>query len=364
MTLRELLRDPFLQTPKAITYRSDFFDYVSDSLDKFNDKVDSLDDDEHLDIIGVKYNPSFIKEIINILVDGLKQCIALYLDGKINEAYIQLNNTMTHERKNFYLNIKQFNFDKQTNFYRIRKQRENILFTPNEMFHIPYESRGIVQNQRFSINGFPSLYLSSNLYTCWEELHRPDLNDFQAIRFRNKVELSVLDLAPQPIPRTLTKEHYRYLLTWPIIFACGIKVRNKNDVFKPEYIIPQLLLQWVRQNDEIDCIRYYSTNVDRYNSASKGDFSNYVFPVKNNEKKGYCSELKGLFRHTEPISWQTYQMATGGQNFIFLEKELLSIDKKISNLEIIKNRPYPYSYSILGKMEHFLDNMSLEDIKF
>jgi hypothetical protein len=364
MTFRELLRDPLLQTPKSTIYKGDFHSYLTETFEKFSGKVDKLDIDEEITIPGVRYKPLYIKEIVNILIDGIQQTVLLYLDGKINEAYNHLSSTLNHERKRFYEIINQLNIDHQKNFYRIRRQRNNTLFTPQELFHIPFELRGCVRNQRFSINGFPSLYVSSNLYTCWEELHRPDLNNFQAMRLRNIVELNVLDLTPPLIPRIIDRNHYRYLLIWPIIFACSIRVQKPDDIFKPEYIIPQLLLQWVRQNDNIDCIRYYSTNIDRYNSASKGDFSNYVFPVKTNAKLGYCAELQSLFRHTQPISWQAYQMATGGQSFIYSKEEMKKIDEKIPNLELIKNKPYPYSYSVLGKLEYYLDKMILIDADF
>jgi hypothetical protein len=364
MKFRELLGDSFLQTPKPNIYKNDFLDYVKTNLKKFEEKVDSLDDDEQVTIPQIRYKPAYVKEIVGILVDGLLECLELYLDGKITEAYNKLDATLNHERKRFYELIKQFKIDTQTDFYRIRTSNDNTLFTPAELFHIPYELRGCVKNQRFSINGFPSLYLSSNLYTCWEELQRPNLSDFQAIRFRSMYELSVLDLTPPKISRITTRSHYRYLVTWPIIFACSIRVKSKNDIFKPEYIIPQLLLQWVRQNDDIDCIRYFSTNIDHYTSGSKGDFSNFVFPVKSNAKKGYCSDLKATFHHTSPISWQTYQMATGGQTFSYLSDEFEAIDNKIQHLEIIKNHSYPYSYSILGKLEHYLDNLETGEIEF
>jgi len=364
MTFRELLRDPLLQTPKSTIYKGDFYSYLTETLEKFSNRVNKLDIDEEITIPGIRYKPLYIKDIIGILINGIQETISLYLDGKINEAYNHLSSTLSHERKDFYGIIKQINIDHQTDFYRIRRQSNNTLLTPPELFHIPFELRGCVRNQRFSINGFPSLYVSSNLYTCWEELHRPNLNDFQAMRLRNIVELNVLDLTPPLIPRVIDKNHYRYLLIWPIIFACSIRVQRPDDIFKPEYIIPQLLLQWVRQNDNIDCIRYYSTNVDRYNSATKGDFSNYVFPVKTNATSGYCTELQSLFRHTEPISWQAYQMATGGQSFIYSKEDMKTIDEKIPNLELIKNKPYPYSYSVLGKLEYYLDKMTLTEADF
>lgn len=35
----------------------------------------------------------------------------------------------------------------------------------------------------------------------------------------------------------------KYLLFFPIIIACSFKVNNENDSFKPEYIIPQLIME-------------------------------------------------------------------------------------------------------------------------
>ncbi|MFW1494652.1 hypothetical protein ACEV9S_24505, partial [Vibrio parahaemolyticus] len=51
-------------------------------------------------------------------------------------------------------------------------------------------------------------------------------------------------------------------MTWPLIAACSIRVKNPSDNFKPEYIIPQLLLQWARDYKSIDGIRYTSTHIE------------------------------------------------------------------------------------------------------
>lgn len=33
-----------------------------------------------------------------------------------------------------------------------------------------------------------------------------------------------------------------YLIIWPLMAACSVRVKNTTNTFKPEYIIPQLLL--------------------------------------------------------------------------------------------------------------------------
>src|SRR5205823_638449 len=53
-----------------------------------------------------------------------------------------------------------------------------------DLFHIPFNSRHLITNQRYSFPGLPCLYLGQSLYVCWEELGRPDLNGVVISRFR------------------------------------------------------------------------------------------------------------------------------------------------------------------------------------
>ena len=70
-------------------------------------------------------------------------------------------------------------FDKMSPGVPMYKCRENsklFHFSKDEMFHIPYEKRNLVGNQRFSLSGLPCLYLGGSSYICWEELGRKDLS--------------------------------------------------------------------------------------------------------------------------------------------------------------------------------------------
>jgi hypothetical protein len=64
---------------------------------------------------------------------------------------------------------------------------------------------------------------------------------------------------------------------------------------------------------------------------------------------------------TETISWQLLEYAIGGQPFIGAGGA--GINKKIAEIEIIKGRKYPYSYSALGNMELYLDGMPTKKIE-
>ena len=89
---------------------------------------------------------------------------------------------------------------------------------------------------------------------------------------------------------------------------------NKNDPFAAEYIIPQLLMQWVRNEigtnkgdeyDQLVGIRYFSCASVK---ASEMGF-NYVFPTSGQQKSAelpYCSVLAKAFRLTNPVYIHEY----------------------------------------------------------
>ena len=105
-----------------------------------------------------------------------------------------------------------------------------------------------------------------------------------------------------------------YLLWYPLIASCSYTRVNKNDPFAAEYIIPQLLMQWVRneigtnKDDEygqLVGIRYFSCA-----SVKASDMGfNYVFPTSGQQKSAelpYCSVLAKAFRLTTPVYIHEY----------------------------------------------------------
>ena len=151
-------------------------------------------------------------------------------------------------------------------------------------------------------------------------------------------------------------------MTFPLIIACSIKVKDTNSIFKPEYIIPQILLQWIRENEDIDAIKYSSTHLKYDSKKLDDDLFNIVLPVKENKDRGLCSRLKNTFNMSDIISKQLIDFSSGGDNFFYDCEESAKIDKKISSLEIIKGKRLPYSHSILGRMELLLENMPTNEI--
>jgi len=355
MRITDFLKDDFFRLPRIQGPKEDYKIFINKVFKQFLEKLDSLNSFD-----DIEFSISSIKQRQNHLVSQLRLAIDNYYDGKPASALAELENGLKSDLKNFetLLNVREFY--SESDFYRIRIHKENFPIPSDNFFHIPFELRGKIKTQRFSIPGFPSLYLGTSSYVCWEELNRPNLNDFQIVRLSNTQPIKVVDLSPPKGMDASSYEFYKYLMIWPLVFASSVRVRNYDDDFKPEYIIPQLLLQWVRKDNRIDGISYQTTHIVFKESLSKGEFLNVVLPVKENKTKGLCSELERKFLMTESTSVQLNQCSTnriidGGNTFN-------NRKKAIEKIELIKGIPTEYEVSIFGELEDILLEMECKAI--
>lgn len=355
MKIIDFLSDDFFNLPRVQGPKEDYKLFVNRIFKEFLEKLDSI---EYFEDISFEINT--IKERQNHLVEQLKSAISHYYAGKPASALSELEKGLNSNLKNFeeILNVREFHSN--TDFYRIRIHKLNFPLKPENFFHIPFDLRGKIKTQRFSIPGFPSLYLGNSSYVCWEELNRPNLNDFQIVRLKNTQLLKVIDLSPPKGDNKSPYEYYKYLMIWPLVFASSVRVRNYDDYFKPEYIIPQLLLQWVRKDNRIDGISYQTTHINFKESLSKGEFLNIVLPVKENKTRGLCSELENKFLMTESTSVQLNQCSTSG--LIDGGGAIRYSNRNVQEIELIKGVPTNYDISIFGELEEVLSEMETKKI--
>lgn len=367
MKFHEVFNEELLQLPKSIPNNSSFKKFLYQLFDKYLELIKDIVP-EKVCIKGLE-NVSNFKQTYLIqgkFINGLKSSIEYYYNGQPAQAFFEFEKTLNQRLKNYPQMLVISNVSAHENFYRIRKSESNYLFKPNEMFHISYENRHKVSAQRYSINGFPTLYLSNALYLAWEELNRPELNKFQVIRFELQKELKILDLSISDWSVDYyNKWAYKFLLSWPLIAACSIKVKEKEAPFKAEYIIPQLLLQWVRNQTVIDGIKCNSSHLTHDFQMKNSNLYNLVLPVKIDKNSGLCPELARFFKSTDTVSWQILQCIKGNRHPIKADHYL--IDDKIPFFELIKNAKYikhkfKYSDSVLGDMELFLNDQELKKI--
>jgi len=361
VTLTEFLNDDLFKLP--LSYSGNYTQYLKKILiDGYYAKIEKLSDND-IDNDSFKFSLAFIKDNQKKFTNGLIKSVSNYLDGKPNEAYKELDKTIRGNGKRFDDILNYQEVEPNTDFYRMRIASPNNPLDKNEMFHIPFEKRGLVKTQRFSIPGFPSLYLGSSVYVCWEELGRPLRNQFQVVRINNSNPLKILDLSPISKIDMLNKSKmYRYFMTWPLIAACSIKVQNREDTFKPEYIIPQILLQWISNNREVDAVTYQTTNIDFKNVSTRGNLTNTVFPVLTNRNSGLCPELKRNFKITEPLSPELIDLVEGFGAVKWVSLDTHPLDIKVANLEIVKGKITKYSKSVFGELEEYLNETELKSI--
>ena len=144
-------------------------------------------------------------------------------------------------------------------------------------------------------------------------------------------------------------------MTFPIILACTIKVKNELADFKPEYIIPQLLLELVSRNESVDGIKFISTKVD-YKKIDNVPAYNYVFPIKQPTREGLCKKLVSCFHTTSPTSWAIEQLIDSGSANSYIE------NKETGEIAIIDDNKSNYLLTSFGQLELKLKDREVKKI--
>lgn len=233
--------------------------------------------------------------------------------------------------------------------YRVVRVEENKVFPRKRIFHPPYSLRRRIATNRYSIAGYPSLYLATTVELADLEnglfSHRQpaiaarfSLNTDYIRTIEQSVRILDLSWTPQAladpgsaekikenrkrfedlvdasdrISGSSAKGHApeRYLLRYPLLAACSY-IRVKREGFAPEYILPQLLTQWLRQelDAELVGIKYFSCYTEH--AADIG--ANYCFPATGDTilrdkggEESYCPVLNEAFLLTEPVYLPNY----------------------------------------------------------
>lgn len=210
--------------------------------------------------------------------------------------------------------------------YRARKISEKELeekcgdLEEIPMFHLPLNQREKVKSYRYSLAGCPSLYFGSKPKICFKEIGETKTDKLYCSKFQATVvdykifkstDIILLDLRNwlpefQPnLPQTENDEKilHQFLCLWPLIAACSVRVNKPDEYFKPEYLIPQLVYQSIKEvkmdsqnyiTRKLDGIIYSSTKLDAFNP--KTDYNIAIPSSVSNEEN-----LRESFRQSNPI---------------------------------------------------------------
>lgn len=213
-------------------------------------------------------------------------------------------------------------------FFRGRKS--SGILTVDELFHIPFNKRHLIGNQRYSITGQPLLYLGLSPIDVVYEL-RQSIKQIENIYFCSFVhatddELWVLDI---------TNPYPDFFSNYDILSNEGIPLNQFNDqldtgsdffkfiltqfcsfrrsrwteagVFAEEYVLPQLLSEVLRENS-FSGILFSSTRVDSKVCYSKAKFhvnrhrENLALFTSYNDTENIDRNLFNQFIASKPIT--------------------------------------------------------------
>lgn len=302
------------------TYPGDLLDYYHDFFERYRKHLDKIDA-EVWSFINLSMK-AFVKrhgghdvlfnirEEVENLMDAILSSSLFYLNGSPCGAYEKLEQVLISNDCHLLNILPQIQFS--GTLYRVRNQRG--LDNQKELFHTPFELRNSCGSYRFSILGYPSLYLACSLSTALAESHI-DSEEYSAMGFRNGNALQCVDLS-LPNRDLCFWERYSLVLFYPLIVACGLHVRDDGKPFKPEYVIPQILFQIVKEHSSLQGISYTSTRVP---SPDYRNFQqrNFVLIVPEaNMPKGQSKELANIFKCSKPLSPNIGEDAVSFENRI------------------------------------------------
>ncbi len=245
--------------------------------------------------------------------DSIIKLLELYNGANLKKIYEHLSISMDKIKCYLYTQtIPRENY----NFYRIRPS-DNGEFNRKELFHIPMNKRHMIKPYRYSIAGYPCLYLSTGIDLCWFECGMPkkfSISQFSFDPTDNTNVISLIDFTYDPIdlysrivPTYYNKPNdkdkiddyiLKHFVSHPLRAACSIIANNRNTPFIEEYILPQLLLLWVRESNEYNGVIYSSAS--SIEEATRLNYYNIVLPAKDLGVE-YCSYLKQIFKVSKPI---------------------------------------------------------------
>lgn len=343
--MEKILTDFFgsekLELPLAWVNDSNFEDFLNNIFKEHKKLIEYLCKfpiDSYTPKDGYEKNYKYIikkikkgKDVSENISEKILSCLKECFNNRESIAYRILKNMLDNygDDDNGVLNylkelfsVKVIKYSKYAPFsdlYRVTIDNGDLSQNPLRLFHVPYNLRKKIGTNRYSVPRFPGLYIGGSAELCWRELNMPQNEKLYIAKYDAiPSKLRFLNFAYTPQSwKGLLSDCYNidiarhkelmvgHAVCWPLIAACSIIRKDPKSKFAPEYVIPQMLLQWIVDyqdgNGKIDGIRYFSTKILDYSPAAKSNV-NYVFPaIKSDGDKMYSTKLSGKFKITKPI---------------------------------------------------------------
>jgi hypothetical protein len=159
----------------------------------------------------------------------------------------------------------------------------------------------------------------------------------------------------------------------PLMLACSFTVKNTSDVFKPEYIIPQMLVETIISNnrkitqheksaiepDVIWGVIYTSTHISSDFPYGKKYLENIVLPViESNNPSHYCYCLASLFEISNPSCYEYESLKENTTRMFWMDVDQ---DQDKTEEEILRKQ---YDQSKMGYLEEKLKSAQFKTLDY
>lgn len=326
------------------------------------------------------------EEEILIFFNSLKNIYLSWIKSDSASAVLDLEVLL---KKNNLLNYNKNIVDMF--LYRGRK-KDKYSFNKFDMFHIPYDKRYLISNQRYSLPGIPFLYLGTSVYDIVSEIDgdinepfdiycsffiinkklytegRYDVYDlrneftkmFENVLINSLISSDIISL------KNLKSNFFKFILSSVCSFEKTTYKINSSSTFKnnfyEEYVLPQILTQvLIRKN--FKGIMYFSTKLikKRVDELSK---TNVTLFTEYNEEHHYDRKLYNNFLISHPIQIlkeiENENINLNNLTSLVNDIEKLDSTSKVSQIVLnfknnnIKIKDVEYTEHSLGKTQLFL----------
>ncbi|HSQ89385.1 hypothetical protein [Romboutsia sp.] len=289
----------------------------------------------------------------------IKEIYILWIDAKWSESLRKFTEFMEH-----YNILEDLEAADIKNSILFRGRVSKSILTPWDMYHIPFNKRYLVSNQRYSLTGQPMIYLGSSIVDIIEELEINDeqLKDFKVSTYKINKEIKIYDLRNniyKDINENLIQDNSTLKLFSTKAFdeskffrnllssVCSFEKRKeyKGFSFCEEYVIPQILAQTLKK-EKFDGIAYYSTK--KFDEI-KFHLSEEVIKNDKDNSSEYNKITKTKYK--ENVALFTNFTLDHVYDRLLFDNLKISVPIDINRIEELNMSELDYIYNEIGKMK-------------
>lgn len=203
------------------------------------------------------------KKPVEKLCAGLLDVLAEYHRGLPAGAFNKFDRLMTELNRTHRMPRTSLKDSPQADrLFRMRRMDEGLVYPRKEIFHPSTDCRHLIGTNRYSIPGYPTLYLTDSLTLAQREsggaasaiaacFHLNENFQLGIIEFGIRprdFELGVEGPCPRADPSVQISQEaaQNYLVWFPLLAACSFVRAHPDCPYADEYVLPQLLMQWIR----------------------------------------------------------------------------------------------------------------------